>query len=222
MLDALGASIGRRCRVLDLGSGPGSLSVRILRRFPEGRVAALDYDPVVRAIGEGALGDEGGRLEWIDVKLGRPGWESVLRGRHYDAAVSTTALHWLTRPELRRLYLGLGRVVRRGGVFLNGDRMPWGRRERELAALGEKVRKVRAPVRKSRGSWNAWDRWWRDARRVPELREAFRDHDRRSASHPEHGELTIDDHLAGLRAAGFATVGVIWQDFDNRVLYARR
>jgi len=222
MLDVLEATIGRRFTALDLGSGPGSLSARMLRRFPAARVVAVDYDPVVRRIGEGALGTAGGRLSWVDAKLGRPGWTDSLPRKRYDAAVSTTALHWLTPKELARLYEDLARIVRRGGVFLNGDYLPWRGRERDLAALGSKVLKIRFPRGRGKLEWGAWRRWWKEARRVPALQAAFQEHDRRSASHPHRTDLTLDLHVRRLREAGFRSIAVVWQDLENRVLFARR
>lgn len=222
MLDVLEATLGRRFTALDLGSGPGSLSARILRRFPSARVVAVDYDPVVRRIGEGALGTVGGRLTWVDAKLGSPGWSERLPGRRYDAAVSTTALHWLTAAALTRLYRDLGRLVRPGGTFLDGDQLGWGKSERELARLAERVRASRSSHARSAARWGGWRRWWRDARRVPALRAAFAEHDRRGASHPDRTDLSLDQHVRRLRAAGFRTVATVWQDQENRVLFARR
>ncbi len=222
MLDLLEAGLGRRFTLLDLGSGPGSLSARVLGRFPAARAVAVDYDPVVRQIGEGALGTVGGRLTWVDAKLGRPGWAQALPRRKFDAAVSTTALHWLTPAELSRLYVDLGRILRPGGMLLNGDYLPSGRREPHLARLERKIVKIRFPRKNAGVEWSAWTRWWTDARRVPALRAAFQEHDRRSASHPKRADLTLDYHVRRLRAAGFRTVAVVWQDLANRVLYARR
>jgi SAM-dependent methyltransferase len=222
MMDVLEAKLGRRFRVLDLGSGPGSFSARILRRFPAVRAVAVDYDPVVRRVGQGALGTAGGRLRWVDAQLGAPGWTSGLPDRKYDAAVSTAALHWLTARQLRRLYLDLGRVVRRGGVFLNGDYLPYSPRDREFARLGNEVLKARFPRGGNEMQWAAWRRWWKDARTIPALGEAFAEHDRREASHPHQAAPTIDAHLRGLRAGGFRVPAVVWQDFQNRVLFAVR
>jgi len=222
MLDVLQARMGRRVRALDLGCGPGSLSLRILRRFPTARVTAVDYDPVVRQIGEGALGTFGGRLDWVDAKLGRSGWTDALPRSRYDAAVSTTALHWLTPTALARLYRDLARLLRPGGVFLNGDYLPWGSRHPVLDDLASRVLKVRSPHRGGRNEWGAWSRWWREARRVPALRAAFEEHDRRSASHPHRRDLTLDLHVRLLRVAGFRWTAVVWQDFENRVLLAVR
>ena len=224
MMDVLEAQVGRRFAVLDLGSGPGSLSARILRRFPAARSVAVDYDPVVRRIGEGALGTFGGRLTWVDAKLGARGWAAALPRRRFDAAVSTTALHWLTPRDLSALYRDLARLLRKGGVFLNGDYLPWDRSDRDLASLGRKH--VRLFLRRERihcrNEWSGWKRWWTSARKVPALRDAFAEHDRRGAGHPREREVPLSYHVRRLRAAGFRTVAVVWQVFENRVLYAVR
>ncbi len=225
MMDVLEARLGRRFRVLDLGCGPGSFSIRILRRFPAARVVAVDYDPVVRTIGQGALGTVGGRLRWIDAKLGAPGWRAALPPGRFDAAVSTTALHWLSSPQLSQLYLDLGRLIRPGGVFLNGDDLPWDSGDRDLVGLARGLRRLRRRQwkREAPGSGKSWPRWWAAARREPALRDAFVEHERRSAGHPRHeSEIPLSQHVRRLRAARFRTVAVVWQVFENRVLMAVR
>ena len=64
--DVVEVVAGGRPRVLDLGCGPGSLSVRILDRLPAASVVAVDADPVLLAAraqrGRGATGAQlGGR-----------------------------------------------------------------------------------------------------------------------------------------------------------------
>lgn len=220
MLDVLEATIGRSGRVLDLGCGPGSLSLRILRRFPRMRVVAVDYDPVVLRIGQGALGSFGGRLTWVDAKIGSSGWTRYLPRGKFDAVVSTTALHWLTPPSLRRLYRDLYPLLRSKGVFLNGDRIPWGAKDPEMRRLARRVsklwrlRKVNAP--------GAWRRWWTDTARVPELAASFAEHRRRQAQHPKVQTPPLDDQIRALRRAGFRTATVVWQIVEDRVLFAWR
>jgi SAM-dependent methyltransferase len=222
MLDALEASVPPRFTALDLGSGPGSLSVRVLRRFPRAQVVAVDYDPVTLRIGRGALGNFRGRLSWVEAKLGSPGWTDHLPPGKFDAALSTTALHWLTRTELVALYRDLGRLLRRGGVFLNGDHLPWGDASPAFERLARRVRQQRKRRVGLDSEWGAWEAWWKSAEKIPALRPLFEERERRSASHPAHGDLPWSVHERALRRAGFREVGAIWQDFTNRVLFARR
>ena len=74
LIDALEAGVGREDPlVLDLGCGPGSLSVRLLDRLPQATVVAVDADPVTLALGRAAYGERPG-LRFVDLDLSAPGW----------------------------------------------------------------------------------------------------------------------------------------------------
>src|SRR5215469_3196131 len=107
LIDAVEAGVGRPdALVLDLGCGPGSLAARLLTRIPEATVIAVDADPVTLSLGRAAYGNVPG-LRFLDADLRAPGWQASLGldpAQQVDAVVSTTALHWLTAPELRQLY----------------------------------------------------------------------------------------------------------------------
>lgn len=222
MFDVVEATQPGQFRALDLGCGPGSLSVRLLRRFPRATVVAIDYDPVALRVGRGALGDFGGRLAWVDAKLGSSGWTGLLPPGRYHAALSTTALHWLPAASLRAVYRDLRRLLHPGGVLLNGDHLPWGHDNPRFSRLGEQVRKVRFRGASLDAEWAAWRRWWRDAEKVRELKPLFRVREERASQHPRTGDTSLALHERALRRSGFRHVGVLWQDFEDRVLCAIR
>lgn len=56
MFDALAGLLPASFVALDLACGPGSISARLLARFPAARAIAVDMDPVMLAIGRNALG----------------------------------------------------------------------------------------------------------------------------------------------------------------------
>src|SRR6266567_5145903 len=57
MLDVLEALLSEQFVALDLACGPGSISQRLLHRFPHARCIALDFDPVLLLLGQNELGD---------------------------------------------------------------------------------------------------------------------------------------------------------------------
>ncbi len=87
LIDAVEAGTGRADPlVIDLGSGPGSLSVRLLDRLPDARVVAVDTDPVTLALGRAAYA---GRPACVS-----PSWTCARRaGRR--------AWAWTPRPTRR-------------------------------------------------------------------------------------------------------------------------
>lgn len=223
MFDVLEALLPAEFTALDLACGPGSLSQRLLDRFPEARCVALDMDPVMLAIGEGALGDMDGRLRWVRGDIAEPGWVAEPGEGPVDAVLSTTALHWLSAPELVRLYRELGELVRPGGVFINGDNMDFGP---DLPTIQQFAadRRDRAWSDESfaaRGIETA-EQWWADIAQVPAMGELIAERERILAAKTRPTPANYDLHVAALHDAGFREVATVWQSGTDRVLVAVR
>lgn len=122
MLDMVEAVVGPEPRVLDLACGTGSITDRLLKRFPEATCTGVDLDPALLAIARGSFaGDE--RATFVTADLKDPEWVERLPHDTYDAVLTATALHWLHSEPLTTLYGQLAGLVRDGGVFMNADRM---------------------------------------------------------------------------------------------------
>jgi SAM-dependent methyltransferase len=220
MIDTVEAVCGSAPHVVDLGSGPGSLARRILDRLPDARVTAIDMDPVLLAIGRNALGDCGGRLRWLDADL-RSRWRTQTEGP-VDAAVSTTALHWLQPEALSTLYRHLATVLPPGGVFVNGDHMGFSPSAPRLEAAVASMRARRESAVVD-GTAESWEQWWAAVAADPALTAEVAERGRRHHDHPDHDHpVPVAAHAAALREAGFAEVDTVWQRFTDRVLVAIR
>jgi len=210
--------------ILDIGSGPGSLAVRLLARLPRATVIAIDADPVSLTLGRAAYQDVPG-LRFADLDLRVPGWYARL-GRNQgtrapDAAVSTTALHWLPEPELRALYAELAAVLRPGGLLLDGDHFALDAKESPtLARLDLALRQREDQRRFPGGHSESWDAWWEAAAADPALADHVKERRRRRVDAGHHGSSSaqLATHVEALKAAGFAEVGTLWQRGDNRLL----
>jgi SAM-dependent methyltransferase len=221
MIDVVEALCGASPHVVDLGSGPGSLSRRILDRLPEATVTAIDMDPVLLAIGRGALGNMGGHLHWLDADL-RSRWTAEAGGP-IRAAVSTTALHWLQPNALAALYRHLGTVIPPGGVFLNGDRMDFPAAEPRLAAAAQAIRERRNAADVGPLSAESWEQWWVAVEQEPGLAAELAERSRRHHDHPDHEHAAdLAMHIEALGQAGFSEVDTVWQHVADRVLVAIR
>ena len=78
MLDILETQLPERFVALDLACGPGSISQRLLNRFPHARCVAVDFDPVLLLLGQNVLGDMQGRLRWVEADLRDSTWHTHL------------------------------------------------------------------------------------------------------------------------------------------------
>jgi SAM-dependent methyltransferase len=225
MLDWVEALVGRRGSCLDLGCGTGAVSERLLARFPAARSVGVDFDPVLLRLGATGLGDVRGRMNWVDADLRTSGWVRALPRKRYDAALSSTALHWLSGVQLSGLYRSLARVLRPGGVFLNADQIAFGSSSARLRQAARALRHRRPPTSSrplSRHGEN-WADWWTAIAREPELRAEL---ELRAQRFPHEHMGTPTPDLAGQRVrllrAGFREVEVVWSSGESRVLAAVR
>ena len=93
-----------------------------------------------------------------------------------------------------------------------------------LARLGDAVseRAVRRQVDGQEGTREDWKTWWEAATAAPELAGPAAERARRRLSEDHHGSesVLLNQHVAALRAAGFAEIGTLWQYGENRILCA--
>lgn len=234
MLDVLELTVGPEFVAVDLACGPGSLSARILDRFPAARVVAVDVDPLLLHVAREVLTPRfGDRLTVLDVDLAVPGWssdvEAALAGfgdgdaavARPTAAVSTTALHWLTPDQLVRVYGETHGLLGDGGVLLNGDHFRFDGRDPELRRIASAHDEATQQAAFAAGA-PTWDAWWDEARALPGAAPLAAERERRFDGRPVPPATAVDLHLAALAQAGFATVGTAWQLLDDYVVLGRR
>ena len=113
---AVGPLAGRPARIADLGCGPGGLTIRLVRAFPEWTIDALDGAPAMIALARAAVAEAGldGRVRPVLGRLpGVVGAAGGLPAGGYDAVVSSSLLHHLPQPAV--LWDSMRRMLRPGG-----------------------------------------------------------------------------------------------------------
>ena len=223
MFDVLESLMPAAFVALDLACGPGAISQRLLKRFPQARSIAVDLDPFLLTIGRQTLGDMHGRLRWVEVDLNTPAWIEALGVTQVDAVLSTTALHWLRNDVLARLYHQLGQLLRPGGIFLNGDHMKFAVHRETFNQVAATLKTKRHEAAFTQQGIENWEQWWAAAQAEPAFAELLAERERRFAQRAhDWGRAGYDFHQSTLYEAGFREVGTIWQYLDNRVLMAVR
>ncbi|MET9992430.1 class I SAM-dependent methyltransferase [Streptomyces mutabilis] len=204
--------------LLDLGCGPGSLAARLVDRLPDAEIVAADMDPLLLELGRTHHADA---ARYVDTVIGADGWTDALGlDRPLDAAVSTTALHYLPEPVLLDTYRRLAALLRPGGVLVNGDHFPPG--DTSCAGITAHVGRCRAE-RTGGHAHEDWHAWWGAAARDPELADLYAERARRHEAHGGNGpgeDLALERHAELLVAAGFRHVAPVWRFGDSAVLVA--
>ncbi len=224
LLDTLAVQLPPDFTAVDLCCGPGSISQRLLARFPAAHCIAIDYDPVLLALGQAALGDLGGRLRWVerDVSVDAD-LRDTLQVSHVDAVLSTTALHWLDDAQLSALYHRLAALIRPGGLLLNGDNLSFTASQRTIQQITDTLTKNLHETQFAGHRVEDWDQWWAALAQEPGMNTLLAERQRRFGQQIHKVDQTgLAVHETLLHAAGFAEVGVIWRHLDNCVVLAVR
>ncbi|WP_225075526.1 class I SAM-dependent methyltransferase [Streptomyces sp. CoT10] len=217
MLDMVEALVGTTPRVLDLACGTGSITARLLARFPRATSTGVDLDPALLAIARGTFdGDE--RVSFVTADLKDPDWPAKLPYDSYDAVLTATALHWLHSEPLAALYGRVAELVRDGGVFMNADHMIDETTPRINAA--ERAQRHACMEQAKRAGALDWAEWWQLAAKDPVLAEPTA---RRFEIYGEHADGDMPAaawHARVLRDQGFTEARPVWCSPSDTLLLA--
>ncbi|MEU6478389.1 class I SAM-dependent methyltransferase [Streptomyces sp. NPDC047017] len=217
MLDMVEAFTGTAPRVLDLACGTGTITARLLARFPGATSTGVDLDPALLAIARGTFeGDE--RVSFVTADLKDPTWRERLPYDSYDAVLTATALHWLHSEPLADLYGSVAGLVRDGGVFMNADHMIDETTPRINAAEGAQ-RHARMDQAKRDGVLD-WSQWWQLAAKDPVLAGPTAERFEIYGEHAEGDTPSAAWHARVLREKGFGEARPVWCSPADTLLLA--
>lgn len=219
MLDLADFRDGDEPRILDLGAGPGSLALRAGDRFPNARVTAVEFDPVLLAMGRGVAAKRATRVRFVQADLRDGSWWDEFEGG-LDLVVSATALHWLNAAHHAELYRRIYSALKPGGRFANADHMAADdpeTQDRFRSSLGEKQNDLF-----ERSGAEKWNDFWDSI--GEELHSKGCEIDKLRCV-DDFWEGTDDGqplsfHLTTLRECGFEEVLVHWRDEGEAIVGA--
>lgn len=203
MLDAITNGVpDTAAHLLELGCGTGELTLRLLAHCPDATLVAMDYSPRMLAAAKTKVqaAGYGDRVQWVEADFGDwalakvGGWEAP-----YDAVVSSLAIHHLTHRMKQAVFQRIYQQLKPGGVFWNADPvLP------ELSGL-------EGPFKQARENWCiAQGHTLEQARAGLGQTEPY--------GHSNQDQLaTLSHHWEFLKAAGFATVDVLWKYYGLAV-----
>ncbi len=120
MLDLIPAAPEEAFEFLDLGAGAGSVSISLMRRFPNAGGTLADMSaPMMQAGGE-ALAPYEGRYRYVELDMNADVWPAALGGG-FRAIVSARAIHHLTNERKLAVFRHAFEHLASGGVFVNWD-----------------------------------------------------------------------------------------------------
>jgi ubiquinone/menaquinone biosynthesis C-methylase UbiE len=107
----------RNKRILDVGSGTGTMAVMIKQAHPAAQVVGLDGDPQILAIARSKA-----RELAIDIQFDQGmSFELPYPDRSFDVVLTSMMLHHLSRDDKQRTAREMYRVLQTGGQLFGAD-----------------------------------------------------------------------------------------------------
>lgn len=188
--------------ILELGCGTGELSIKILKRYPEAQVIALDYSPRMLQFAQNKITTAGYQHRWTGIETDFGDWATnpqKLAISKFDACVSSLAIHHLEDEMKLKLFQGVQKSLNPNGCFWNADLiLP------ESPTLTE--------------VYNATREEWatQQGKNLAEIRAQAGN----SSTYGYSGQdqlATLNAHLQMLTTAGFETIAVPWKYYGLAV-----
>jgi len=200
-------------RVLDLGCGTGSLSEAILEEFPGCMLVGVDVDQSLLALAANRLGRFGKRVSLICADLRTESWMPSAGGG-FDAAISATALHWLSSENLALLYRRLAKVLKPGGLFINADHVASDCPAVQEAWQQDKARRLTV---EDHGNADTWPEFWQAYAAALGVEEkSIGSWTIKNWEAVEDG-MPMAWHFDRLRESGFTDVDCFWRCYGDAI-----
>ncbi|MCP5042966.1 MAG: class I SAM-dependent methyltransferase [bacterium] len=202
-LEVLPFQQGRALRALDLGVGTGVFSKRLLEKYPNSTVVAIDGAASMLQLAEARLGKLAQRVEWVQADF-RSIPDAFTEPGTFDVAISSYALHHLDTREKLAALKTVVQAMKPGGWFMNADIVIAAASDVEQRIQEMRVQAVtdRAPADDERFCSARATRQFLD-----DLEEA--EHDR-----PQ----TLAEDMRVLRESGIASAEVFWREYREVVI----
>ena len=113
-----------RLNVLEIGCGSGRATTKFLSSRTDIKLIAIDNEPEMLAQAEQSLRDEIKQHKLELVQRDALAYLKSVGDGHFDIVASVMALHNFERSYRSRVLREIHRILKPGGLFVNGDKYP--------------------------------------------------------------------------------------------------
>jgi len=107
-------------RVLELGSGMGRFTKKIVEKFSNTQIVCVDGSATMLEAAKSRLKEYSKKITFFCKDFGVSSWVEEITGT-FDVVVSTGAIHHISDQRKKELFTEVYNLLNTGGYFINGD-----------------------------------------------------------------------------------------------------
>ncbi|MCE1246416.1 MAG: class I SAM-dependent methyltransferase [Firmicutes bacterium] len=198
-------------KVLDICTGVGSLSKKILEGLPGANVTGIDFDDIMLEMAKENLKEFEDYFTPVKKNLWEPDWYSDLPG-DFDVVVSSYAIHILPENRRQEIYADVCGLLRKGGFFICLDEV-----KSSLAEFDNICSDALSRFRQGAGNRELsadWSNYWN--RVGKKLGSSNYSQELLKTTYPDGTDTmgTLYDQLTLLGQSGFSDVECFYRDLS--------
>ncbi len=194
-------------KAIDLGTGTGIFSESFIKKFYNSKILAIDGSVKMIDLARARLGNllKSVDFEIIDFKKFKLE-KSCLN--YFDVAISSYALHHLTKKEKSVLLRKIWKVLKPGGWFINADLII-----AQSDVIENRIQDIRTYgiVKRSNGTDYRF-------KSIESTRNFLNELELNEGDNP----LTISEDLKIIEEVGFNEIGTLWQEYREVVYCGKK
>ena len=189
--------------VLDLGVGTGAFALRILERYPNSTVVAIDGSPSMLELAKARLHEYEQRIQYVVADFTSIPAANLVPDT-FDVVISSYALHHLDAQEKLAALKAIVPAIKPGGWVLNADIVV-----ADHPLVEQRIQQIRVEAVSERAP--ADDKRFAD----PATTRAHLD---QLEANEQDQPLTLTEDLRILREAGIENAEVFWKELRESVV----
>lgn len=188
--------------IMDLGAGFGAVTEKLLDRFPNAKIIWVDVSEDMLKAATQRLKKLQGSITFYLRDFEDDNWSKGV-GQRFDAVVSSLSLHHASDDKKKRIYRDIYRLLKRGGYFINGDRIRAPSDWLEEHYMREWAEFMVVQIKE----------FFQKEKTVEEVIATQKQMDIKNGDKP----ATLEENMKWLHEAGFDIVDCVWK-YNNRAI----
>jgi ubiquinone/menaquinone biosynthesis C-methylase UbiE len=205
-------------KILDIGCGLLSFSIKFLNYWKNIKIIGIDYHPILYYLAKQKYNNKNIELILFDI---RNDDYNKINDNNFDLIISSTALHWLSKSNLTKVIEKSYNLLKENGYFINIDHMKNESDDIQQYVDNERNKIVEKELKNENiKNWNNYFNDFYTENNILNLKDKI-DNKFGDWEGIEVG-LTFNEFKNIMEKIGYKSIDSIWQYLNDRIIIGKK